>query len=233
VRIYPGHVRQVQLDPWGQAGAWIACLPAAIPAPGQYLLGRLIGDDEASLGTPLFAASQEADGFLAAPPIPSAWGPGASLELRGPIGRGLRLPDRARQLALIALGQTPARLLLFAEQVLNQPGTSVALFTDADLPWLPAALEVQPVQNISEALAGLAWADFLAIDIPLASLSNLRPILGLGAGERLPCPGELLIETPMPCAGLADCGACAVPGRRGWKLACKDGPVFDINEIAW
>jgi hypothetical protein len=106
----------------------------------------------------------------------------------------------------------------------------VALYTDASLPWLPAALEVQPLQNISESLG---WADFLAIDIPLASLSNLRPTLGLGAGERLPCPGELLIETPMPCGGLADCGACAVPGRRGWKLACKDGPVFDINEIEW
>ena len=106
----------------------------------------------------------------------------------------------------------------------------MALFTDASLPWLPAALEVQPLQNIPEALA---WADFLAIDIPLQSLAGLRHILGLGAGERLPCPGEVLIETPMPCGGLADCGACAVPGRRGWKLACKDGPVFDINEIEW
>jgi hypothetical protein len=35
----------------------------------------------------------------------------------------------------------------------------------------------------------------------------------------------------MPCAGLADCGVCAVELRRGWKLACKDGPVFDLRDI--
>jgi NAD(P)H-flavin reductase len=37
----------------------------------------------------------------------------------------------------------------------------------------------------------------------------------------------------MPCSGLADCGVCAVPARRGYKLACKDGPVFDLDELDW
>ena len=225
-----GRIRQVQLDHWGQAGAWIACSPASIPAPGQYLIGRTLDDRDTVLGTPLFTAGLDDEGFLAAYPIPTTWDPGTSLELRGPLGRGLRMPDRALHLALVALGQTPARLLPFAAQALNRSETTVALFTDASLPWLPAALEVQPVQNVPEALA---WADFLAVDIPLLSLTGLRHVLGLGAGDRLPCPGELLVETPMPCGGLADCSACAVPGRRGWKLACKDGPVFDINEIEW
>jgi hypothetical protein len=193
-------------------------------------MGRLLEDERSALGTPLFAASREAQGFLAAPPIPVEWGPGAALELRGPLGRGLRLPDRALRLALLACGQTPARLMPFAVQALSRSETSVALFTDAHHPWLPAALEVQPLQNIAEALG---WADFLAIDIPLTRLADLRRILGLGGGERLPCPGEALVEAPMPCAGLADCGACAVPSRGGWKLACKDGPVFDIHDLEW
>jgi hypothetical protein len=230
VRTYSGYVRQIQLDHWGRPGVWIACPQAAIPAPGQFLIGRAIEDEAEVLGTPLFTAGTESDGFLAAPPLPATWYPGTRLKLRGPSGRGLHLPERALRLALIALGKTPARLLPFAAQALAQPGTTVALFTDASLPWLPAALEAQPLQNIPEALA---WADFLAIDIPLVSLPGLRPALGMKAGDRLPCPGELLIETPMPCGSLADCGACAVPGRRGWKLACRDGPVFDINEIEW
>jgi hypothetical protein len=230
VRKYEGHVRRVELDHWGQAGAWIACSRGAIPAPGQYLTGRALDDEAAVLGTPLFTAGLDGEGFLAAAPVPPTWYPGSRLELRGPSGRGLRLPDRALRLALIALGKTPARLLPFAAQALALPETTVALYTDASLPWLPAALEAQRLQNIPEALA---WADFLAIDIPLVSLSGLRHALGLGAGERLPCPGEILIETPMPCGSMADCGACAVPGRGGWKLACKDGPVFDLNEIEW
>ncbi len=209
MRIYSGYVRQVQLDAWGGVGVWITCPPAAIPAPGQYVMGRLLEDDRAALGTPLFAASREAQGFLAAPPIPVEWGSGAPLELRGPAGRGLRLPDRALRLALLAAGQTPARLIPFAEQALSRPETSVALFTDAHLPWLPAALEVQPLQNIPEALG---WADFLAIDIPLARLADLRRILGLGAGERLPCPGEALVEAPMPCAGAGGLRRLRRPG---------------------
>jgi hypothetical protein len=230
VRTYQGIVRQVQLNHWGHAGAWIACPQAAIPAPGQYLIGRAIDEREATLGTALFAAGRDEDGFLAAAPIPSVWEPGARLELRGPTGRSLHLPDHTKRLALLALGETPTRLLPFAALALDRPETSVALFTDANLPWLPAALEAQSLQSVPEALT---WADFLAVDIPLQSLAGLRHILGLGTGDRLTCPGEVLIETPVPCGGLADCGACAVPGRRGWKMACKDGPVFDINEIEW
>jgi NAD(P)H-flavin reductase len=40
-----------------------------------------------------------------------------------------------------------------------------------------------------------------------------------------------LVVAPMPCGGLAECGVCAVTTRRGWKLACKDGPVFDLGEL--
>jgi hypothetical protein len=38
----------------------------------------------------------------------------------------------------------------------------------------------------------------------------------------------------MPCAGLAECGVCAVPAAdKGYLLACEDGPVFEIETIAW
>jgi hypothetical protein len=230
VRVYEGYVRQLQLDAWGQAGVWIACPPAAIPAAGQYLMSRALEDENAILGTPLFAASLKPDGFLATPSLLPAWEPGTHLELRGPIGRGLRLPERAKRIALVALGKTPSRLEPLAGQGLERREATVALYTDASLPILPTALEVQPLQSVPEATA---WADFMAIELPLDSLGDLRGVLGLERGEHLPCPGQILIETPMPCAGLSDCGACAIPAGRGWKLACKDGPVFDINEIEW
>jgi hypothetical protein len=61
----------------------------------------------------------------------------------------------------------------------------------------------------------------------------LRNMIGLSEGIGLPCPAQVLITTPMPCAGLAKCGACAIASRRGWKLACEDGPVFDLNHLKW
>jgi hypothetical protein len=42
---------------------------------------------------------------------------------------------------------------------------------------------------------------------------------------------QVLIHTPMPCAGLAECGVCAVRDRHDWKMACKDGPVFIMKDL--
>ena len=53
--------------------------------------------------------------------------------------------------------------------------------------------------------------------------------LELWAPTQNPGAGQALVTLPMPCGGLGECGACAVPIRRGWKLACQDGPVLDVR----
>jgi NAD(P)H-flavin reductase len=42
---------------------------------------------------------------------------------------------------------------------------------------------------------------------------------------------QVLVRTSIPCGGIADCGVCAVMTKSNWKLACKDGPVFDLKEL--
>jgi len=59
-----------------------------------------------------------------------------------------------------------------------------------------------------------------------ARVTFARPGLAGRAGE-----AQVLVVTPMPCGGLAECGVCAFTTRRGWKMACKDGPVFDLSEL--
>ena len=226
---FKGRVSSIQLDPCGMAAAWIACPPGAIPAPGQYVLAHAPADADAPLAVPLFAGEVASEGFLAVPPVPAAWMPGAPLHLRGPLGHGFSLDDTANRLALAALDNTIARLMPLATVALAQD-MAVTLYANGPLPPLPSALEVYPLSALPEALA---WADQLALDLSLPTLPGLRACLGLNPQEHLPCQAQVLILTPMPCGGLADCGACAVPSRRGWKLACKDGPVFDINDLEW
>jgi hypothetical protein len=91
-------------------------------------------------------------------------------------------------------------------------------------------IEAHPLAALPESLV---WADLLAIDLPLARLPELHGCLGLGAREPLPCLMQVLVLADIPCGGLAECHVCAVPVGRGWKLACKDGPVFDLNELEW
>ncbi|HZD57175.1 MAG TPA: hypothetical protein VE136_10655 [Anaerolineales bacterium] len=223
---FSGQVTKVQLEAGGSVGAWIACPTGAIPQPGQYVLAA---DHEAVLATPVFASDSTSDGFLAAPPVPKSWGPGSSLQMRGPLGHGFSLPEAGKRLALVAVGNSVSRLMQIAVWLLRKDA-EIALFTDAPPGPLPNAIEVNPLQMLPDALT---WPDFLVLDLPLETMPDLRQIFGLTQGGRLPCPAQALIFSPMPCGNLADCGACALRGRRSWKLACKDGPVFNLNELEW
>ena len=188
----------------------------------------------AALAQPLFSSGLCPGGFFLAPPLPTGWFPGLELNLRGPLGRGFSLPPAARSVALAAFDGQSARLLALLAPALAQKAGVVLL---ADLPpeGLPAALEIMPLAALPETAP---WADYLALDLLRESLPELRDLLNLGPGGayahgKNSRPGgvvQALVETPLPCGGIADCGVCAVrPGNSSaFKLACKDGPVFDL-----
>jgi NAD(P)H-flavin reductase len=97
-----------------------------------------------------------------------------------------------------------------------------------DLPDLPHEVEIRPLTALREITP---WADYVALDMPRESLPGLRQMLGLGEQARVQLEAQVLIVTPIPCGGIAECGVCAVTIRHGWKLACKDGPVFDLQAL--
>jgi dihydroorotate dehydrogenase electron transfer subunit len=187
----------------------------------------LASDDASVLPVNLFTSEVLDDGFLASPPVPFNWVPGKQLRLRGPLGRGFSIPEGVRRIALVAMGNTAARLRPVVNLSIRRD-IAVAMFTDQALASLPALVEVNPLSALTDALA---WADYLIVDVLLEQLSHLRAALGLSGDALPPCPGQALVLAPMPCAGLADCGVCALPAQRGWKLLCKEGPVVDLNGL--
>lgn len=220
---------EIRLDSTSGRTAWITCPPGAIPSAGQYIRAHNLDDEYAELGVWLFPGKIGVDGFLALPQIPASWNPGTRLDLWGPLGQRFNLPDRVQRLGLAALGDTMARLLPLIEGAV-QLDCSMTLFTDAPLVQLPPSVEVYPLSLLPEALS---WAEFMALDVPLAHLPDLRSILGIQPNHDLPCPAQVLVFTSMPCSGLADCGVCAVSARRGWRLVCRDGPVFALEKLEW
>jgi len=224
-----GLIQEIVLRPDGQHAAWITCPTTTLPEPGQYLSAWAQDDPLAPLATTLFAGALMEERFLALPPLPATWQPGTRLSLRGPLGRGFNLPQNAPRVALAALGASCERLMPLAHQALAR-GSAIALFTDAPLPPLPAALEVNPLNSLPEVTS---WADYLALDLNTAALPRLRNTLGLQHGERLSFSAQALIVVDMPCAGLAACGACWVPARRGILHACNGGSVFALDDLEW
>ena len=83
-----GSIIEIMRDPGGVIYARIDCHPGLIPTPGQYL--HALNPDEADtvLGWSLFPMGLDSASGLVAGPIPPTWGPGTTLNLRGPLGSG-------------------------------------------------------------------------------------------------------------------------------------------------
>lgn len=220
-----GTIIEMRLEADG-ASASISYPSGMRPSPGQYL-SACSPDANAPLPLALFPSRIEQDSLLIAPPLPREWSVGMQLKLRGPLGKGFHLPSGARRVAFASLEESPARLLPLADQALNQ-GAAVALYAQSTPAGLAEEVEVLPLDLLSEAPG---WADYLALEARPAHLAGLRDHLKLAPHQRLECYTQVLILSPMPCTGLADCGVCAVETRQGWSLSCVDGPVYDFYQL--
>ncbi len=217
-----GCIREIYFQE--QRAARIGCPAVLVPAPGQYLLATCSSERDSALAYPIFASGVCPGGFYAAAPLPEHWLPGADLNLRGPFGRGFSLPAGARRVALASFGVNCGRLLALLEPALAQ-GAELVLLSNQPPAGLPARVEISTLVDLPEIIA---WADYLAIEI---QREQLQPgLVGL-AGSLKAGYAQILVDTPLPCAGVAVCGVCAVRTRAGYLLACKDGPVFDVGVL--
>ena len=210
----------------GLRHARISCPADVIPSPGQYLLAGVPSSLD-PLPVSLFYTESTLQSFITSEQIPDAWTPGTEISLRGPLGRGFVLPLTARKIALVPFGDSPSRLQSLIGPSLKQ-GAAIVLVSDSDGESLPDDVEVQPFSALDEVLA---WADYVAFDVLRENLHGLRERLGRKSQDLVKGDAQVLVYAPFPCGGIADCGVCAVNLTSGWKMTCKDGPVFDLREI--
>ncbi len=203
----------------------VACPENLIPAPGQYLLA---GDaSDSPLPVSIFYTDFAPESFIASMSANVNWKPGDVLSLRGPLGRGFSVPLGARKIGLIAFDDSPVRLRGLIQPALKRDA-SVVLLCASSVDHLPDEVEVQPLSALDDVLK---WSDYIAVDVTRENLPELKERLSGNTQRSAWHEAQVLVHTQMPCGGVADCGVCAVITRSSWKLACKDGPVFDLREI--
>jgi dihydroorotate dehydrogenase electron transfer subunit len=170
--------------------------------------------------------------------------PGQSVGIFGPCGRGVTLKPGVRSLLLVADGAGFAPLVWLAVEEAAR-GRSVTLLLGErtaervyPLPLLDPQVEVAVATDdgsagrlgsVTALVAEYAgWAD----EIVLSGPNPLYPAVAAVLRDqpwRRPC--QALIAPRMPC-GTGLCGSCLVRTRRhGVKLACVDGPAFDLREL--
>ena len=230
MKTFVGKINEIQHNGRGGLQAVLSFSGGKPPQPGQYFQAHRVVDNEAVIPTTLFpggiSEGELEDTFTTAPPIPAHWQPGDELLLSGPLGKGFNLPAHISRLALAALGEDCTHLLPLAAVVLARGG-EVALFTEYSYPRLPTQLEISPLAGLEKALL---WANFMAVSGSPGQVAALKA--DLYPRKMMPCPAQALVLIPMPCGGMAECGVCALPDRKGrTMLACEDGPVFEWDQL--
>lgn len=157
--------------------------------------------------------------------LPVTWHPGAEVLLQGPYGNGFTLSLSSHRMLLYA-SELPLepRLFHLALHAL-QHGADVTWVSDSLSLALPPQVEVLKVSDLP---AALEWSDACAVSAPLHQLPVILRSLPVKPADRSKV--EVFIDAPLAC-GNARCGVCAVETRKGFKLACKDGPVFPLKEL--
>jgi dihydroorotate dehydrogenase electron transfer subunit len=211
------------LAPSGRAAIRVRTPAGRAGVPGQPWLAAVPAGGS-GFRQALYPVRLRTDGFEAEVARAEAWPLGSSLDLLGPLGPGFRPPRHAQRWLLASLRGDISRLLPLLEDGL-QHSCAVAVWGGDRASHLPAAVEVLP--TLAD---GLGWADYIALDADPESLHRWLDASAGGLPGLNRLAAEILLDLPMLC-GFGGCLACSVSLRAGWKLACKDGPVFPLAEV--
>jgi dihydroorotate dehydrogenase electron transfer subunit len=176
--------------------------------------------------------------------------PGDQLDVIGPLGRPIVPAPTTGSLLLVGAGRgLPALLLLAREATARSAAVTLlagAIHRDALPPpfLLPSAIEYQsvvgmPVANVRLSGAGaqattlegaIRWADQLFVALPADALEPLRERVRSARMRWDRGFAQVVADVPLAC-GSGACGVCAVTLRKGVRLACVDGPAFDLRDM--
>ena len=172
---------------------------------------------------------------------------GDVLDLIGPLGTGFDLPDRTGNLLLVSNSQQLSPLLGQLELAVDL-GCAVTLALESSraaslypVSSLPPIVEFRAAtRDGSLGYRGtvidllpelLSWADLVCV---LGSPTLYRDLKRQAEMTRLSLETGymygLIANASLAC-GVGACFGCMLETRRGLKLACADGPVFDLAEL--
>jgi NAD(P)H-flavin reductase len=198
--------------------------PDVLIHSGQFMMAR---GSEDILPVPVYLIDEKNGMFTSMSSAGSHWKVGEKLSLNGPHGKGFKIPSVSRRLLLISSTSTPLRLIPSAAKLIAEGG-EVAMLAEFIPEHIPTEVELLSKDQLGDALA---WADCIIGDV---RQKNLFRLTGLFSGINISPTGrgiQILVDTPLVCAGTAECGVCSVKTKHGWKHACSDGPVFLLDDL--
>jgi len=165
-----------------------------------------------------------------------------SVAVFGPLGNGFSIDPTTRNLLLVAGGTGIAPLYFLARHATRNNHKVTLLYGTVDKNRYPVSPEIEVVAVTEDGSVGekgfvtdllphfSEHADqvFACGPMPmLRDMFNRRSELKL-EGK----PVQISLEVRMGC-GVGVCYGCTVKTKSGLKQVCRDGPVFELNDILW
>ena len=171
--------------------------------------------------------------------------PGASLEVLGPLGNGYALDGAGdKKLPLLVAGGTGIASLNFLAEKMHRPGLLfygaknrtelVCLDNFRKLGWKMELATEDGSAGYKGMITDIFENYLVGKDIDGFVLYSCGPAAMLAKAARtakdFELQGFISLEEKMAC-GVGNCQGCAVRSGETYKMVCKDGPVFRIEEI--
>ncbi len=231
---------------------WLRCPEIAREAqPGQFVM--VFCGEECLLPRPFSIHQVNAEGDIAL--LFSVWEDGKgtkwlsqrrigdTVDVFGPLGNGFSINPGSQNLLLVAGGIGIAPLHFLARYALNQgrlvtlllgASTTAQLYPGQLLP--PEAKQVIATEDGTNGQKGMITdllPDFIdrADQIFACGPTSMYKAIATRS-QRLLKPVQVSLEVRMGC-GLGVCYGCTVKTKNGLKQVCKDGPVFELDDILW
>ena len=215
--------------------------------PGQFVMVRCGEKGEYQLRRPLSIHQREGDKIALLFSVVGGgtqWlsqrQPGDRFDLLGPLGNGFTINPESKKLLLVAGGIGIAPIHFLADEA-KKKGHEVTLLygtpTAAQLyPHLPKVNLIVATEDGSEGEKGMITdliPDFIGEAEQLFACGPLAMYRAMAQMSELKTkPVQISLEVRMGC-GLGVCYGCTVKTKRGLRQVCKDGPVFELNDILW
>jgi len=176
---------------------------------------------------------------------------GNKIDVLGPLGRGFDIASNSKNLLLVGGGIGIAPLIFLAQYASSERRITLihGAETASQVYQQPLPEEVRFIPVTEDGTLGrkgmvtdilpdfLNWADQICacgpVDMYKAMSLILNPSPSEGEGEKrsnLRC--QVSLEVKMGC-GIGACRSCTINTRDGLKQVCRDGPVFELNDILW
>lgn len=172
-------------------------------------------------------------------------GEAEQVDLIGPLGNGFEIKEKSDNLLLIAGGIGIAPLIFLAGKAINL-NKKVTMLVGANTAsqHFPRELIPGSIKVITTTADGSSGKKGLVTDIITESVNKYDQVFACGPVNMYKTLSDILkaihyqkpvqvsLEVRMGC-GFGICYGCTINTISGLKQVCKDGPVFNINEIDW